>query len=145
MKTLLILLLIFVNIAGAQNTVGAKATFGRFSDNCIAGRGLCSFEIGEDVPAKTGGRLSATTFVLKIPRAGLSEKDQINIAGKAFKDFAKGEVIMFKQPENLQIGSAELFSMKIDKAYNNIAAGLYPVTLTGETVEIVFTLSDVKK
>jgi hypothetical protein len=146
MKTLLILsFLAFFHFSEAQE-VAAKATFGRYSADCI-GRGLCSFEVANDRSAasKSAQKISANTFVLKINRTSVSDADQINIAGKRFKDFAPGEQMFFQQPDNLKLDSEVLYTFRIDQVYNIIAPGSYPIVLTTDTVEVTFKLTASKK
>jgi hypothetical protein len=150
MKTqiLIILLLAGIQLSEAQEMMATRATMGRYGEKCMGGRGLCSFSSSANettAVSKTTGRLKGNALVLTFLRAGLTEADEINIAGKKFKDFAAGEPMYFQQFDNLKLDPEALKELRIGNVYNNIAPGSYPIVLTAESVEVNFILTATKK
>lgn len=145
MKTIAIILIyISATVISAQTANVSKATFGRYSDNCIAGRGLCSFESQKTQTGTSSNRLAADTFSVRIAKNTLTEADQINIAGKPFREFAPGEKLLFKQIDTLPISQETIRIMRLDPSKFHLAPGTYPIVLTADYVEITFTLCNGK-
>jgi hypothetical protein len=146
--TLLLLLLTFLAQAQTEITpVEAELSIGRYSVDC-SGRGTCSFTIGSSFSrlGKPAIKISAkktspSTFVITIPISKLSKEDELNMAGKLFSEIKTNDEIVFIQEEPLVLDDQTIRSLGIDKPYTTIAAGVYPMNITKNKVEITFTLT----
>lgn len=141
-----LLLLSISSFAQTQAKPDAVQTsFGRYGSDCSSGRGACSFavskmEIGM-VSAKTSRKLTANTIVLEIKRSVIAVSEEIRIAGKPFADFTANEPTVFVQQEDLILSSETLKNLNIEPQYNTIKMGNYPMSITKDKVEVVFTLT----
>lgn len=145
MKTIIAILFFLPSAIWSQSLIGTHATFGRYSDNCLGGRGLCSFNVDyEAALSKVSGKMSGDTFVLKMFRTTLSDADQIRIAGKRFKDIEVGEKIFFRQSEAFVVDPEIIQRLGMNPDRNRISAGDYPITLDAGAVSVVFKLTAAK-
>ncbi len=142
MKALLMVILLLPLQLPAQEARAANYRIGNAVQEC-RGRGLCDLSWSDDgtESRSQAGKLSASTFLLKISRQALSEADEINIVGKPLKEILPGETLYFNQPNELLLNGESLKGLKMSSESNSIAAGNYPLFVSPDYIEITFTLT----
>ena len=123
-----------------------QASFGRYGSDCSSGRGTCSFSVSKNglktIPGKNTKRLSENSFLLQVDRNILTKSDEVSIAGTVFNEMNPGETVFFIQQDDIALDAITVQNLQIDEKYSKIAAGSYPMSISKNTVEIIFTLKD---
>lgn len=133
--------------AYCQNELGtaAQISFGRYGSDCSSGRGSCSFTAskpGIGIFPKNARKISKNSFQLEIDKKSLTKEEQVRIFGMPLSEINPEEIEFFLQEEALLLSKETLQNLKIDTQYAEILSGNYSMTLTRDTIKIVFTLSD---
>jgi len=143
--SLVFFLLPLVSVAQfTSRTASATPTFGRHT-NCSAGRGACGITIepSNGKPANTFSKtMSEHSFILTISRKSLLREDEIRIAGKPFNEIRDDDQLLFVQEDILLVSKLSLEHLNLDSATNKIYPGNYPMFLSKDKVEILFTLKN---
>ena len=126
-------------LSAAQSGIATAATFGRHSD-CASGRGACSFSLSKSETGKHSRKASENTLVLEMNNGTLTNEDQIRIAGKPFKNLKENEGTVFIQYEAIMLDSTSLEALNLNGKLKWIPAGNYPMQITKDKTEIIFTL-----
>lgn len=127
----------------AQKNLDADFKNGRQGADC-RGRGACSLSVSNTSTGSnsaTAQKVSDNSFSLLVKRSTLTPDDEINMLGKPISEFASNEKATFLMEEALLIDGQTLANLGLNQNYKTIRAAEYPVTLTSETIVIVFTLS----
>ena len=145
MKMILLISALLVHMlssAQALRAANSNPTFGRHG--CLSGRGLCGFTTNppkaKHIPATYFKNMSEHSFILTISRKSLVPEDEIRIAGKPFSQIAADEQLLFVQHETLLVSKLSLQHLDLDSNTNKIYPGNYPMFLSNDKVEILFTL-----
>lgn len=86
--------------------------------------------------------MSEHSFILTLNRKSLQPEDEIRIAGKPFNEIAADEKLFFVQLEALVVSKLSLQHLDLDSATNKIYPGTYPMFLSKDKLEIMFTLKN---
>jgi hypothetical protein len=134
------LLFCITSFAQTESKTPAQATFGRYGADCSSGRGICSFALSKSETGKYSIKNSENTIVLTINNMALTAEEQIKIAGKPFSSIKENEKLVFIQEEAMRLDSISLENLNVNVRFKIIGAGNYPMKITKDKTEIVFTL-----
>ncbi len=142
--SLAIFLLPVLSYAQTGRTASTTTTFGRHT-NCSSGRGACGITISAS-DAKTATQyskaMSEHSFILSLSRKSLQPEDEIRIAGKPFAEIKMDDQLQFVQHDILLVSKLSLEQLNLDISTNKIYPGNYPMFLSKDKVEILFTLKN---
>lgn len=124
-----------------QSGITTTATFGRHSD-CSTGRGACSFSLSKFETGMYSRKTADNTVTLEIDNRTLKDEEQKKIAGKLFSEIKEGETPVFVQQESIALDSTAIENLNLNRKYNRIVAGNYPMQITKDKTEIVFQLKN---
>lgn len=147
LKFILVVMILTAPVAAQsqEKPYAVQRSFGRYGHDCSSGRGACSFAVVKPadhvISGATSYKINATTIALQMNRAAVSKEEEISIAGKPFASLSSDETPTFIQQDALQIDLETLTRLNIDHRYNQIKAGNYPLNITKDSVEVIFTLT----
>lgn len=86
--------------------------------------------------------MSEHSFILSLSRKSLQPEDEIRIAGKPFAEIGVDDQLQFVQHDVLLVSKLSLEHLNLDISTNKIYPGNYPMFLSKDKVEILFTLKN---